>query len=167
MEVQVEQPVNQSAPALHPLKTAPLGMLTAILAEPHKVGHTPAGERKVVPVLGGRMEGERLSGCILPGGSDWAGVDAAGVLQLDVRLVIETDDGALVNCAYTGIRYAPPDVVAQLSAGECVDYRAMYFRILPRFDTADIRYDWLNRILVVGIGERLPEGPRYRLHEIC
>ena len=86
---------------------------------------------------------------------------------MDVRLVIETDDGALVNCAYTGIRYAPSDVVAQLSAGECVDYRAMYFRILPRFDTADTRYDWLNRMLVVGIGERLPEGPRYHLHEIC
>ena len=163
----MEQSTKGSTPTLYPLQTAPLGLLTACLAEPHKLGRTPAGERKVVPVLGGRMEGERLSGSILPGGSDWAVTDAAGILQLDVRLVIETDDGALINCAYTGIRYAPPDVAAQLAAGESVDYQAMYFRILPRFDTADARYAWLNRILVVGIGERLPEGPRYHLHEIC
>ncbi|MEM9316533.1 MAG: DUF3237 family protein [Pseudomonadota bacterium] len=41
-----------------------------------------------------------------------------------------------------------------------------YFRIAPRFDTADRRYEWLNGILAVGIGERLADGPRYHIHEI-
>ena len=154
------------APTLYPLETAPLALLTAVLDTPHKLGATPAGERKVVPVLGGRIEGERLSGHILTGGSDWAVVNTAGILKLDVRLVIATDDGALINCQYRGMRHGPPEVMARLAAGESVDYRDIYFRIAPCFDTADPRYDWLNRTLAVGIGERLPEGPRYHIHEI-
>jgi hypothetical protein len=158
--------MSHAAPTLYPLQTAPLALLTAVLDTPHKLGSTPAGERKVVPVLGGRVEGERLSGRILSGGSDWALTNAAGILELDVRLVIETHDGALINCQYGGIRHGPGEIMAKLAAGETVDYRDIYFRIAPRFDTADPRYDWLNRILAVGIGERLPEGPRYHIHEI-
>jgi len=159
--------MSHPARTLYPLQTRPLALLTAILDTPHKLGNTPAGDRKVVPVLGGRIDGERLRGRILAGGSDWALTNAAGILELDVRLVIETDDGALINCQYQGMRHGPPAVMARLAAGESVDYRDIYFRIAPRFDTADPRYDWLNRILTVGIGERLPEGPRYHIHEIC
>lgn len=158
--------MSKDAPSLHPLHSAPLALLTALLDKPHKLGATPAGERKVVPVLGGRIEGERLSGRILPGGSDWALTNAAGILELDVRLVIETHDGALINCQYRGVRHAPATVMTRLAAGEAVDHRDMYFRIAPRFDTADPRYEWINHILAVGIGERLQAGPRYHIHEI-
>ena len=158
--------MQQPAPTLYPLQSAPLALLTAVLDTPHKLGATPAGERKVVPVLGGRIEGERLAGRILTGGSDWALMNAEGILELDVRLVIETHDGALINCQYRGVRHGPEDVMARLARGEPVDYRDIYFRIAPRFDTADPRYKWLNGILSVGIGERLPEGPRYHIHEI-
>lgn len=159
---------NQSVEAIspYPLHTAPLAILTADLDVPHKLGVTPAGERKCVPVLGGRVEGPRLAGRILAGGSDWAVTNAAGILELDVRLVIETDDGALINCQYTGMRHGPAEVMASLAAGKHVDYRDLYFRIAPRFDTADPRYDWLNRILAIGIGERLDAGPRYHIHEV-
>ena len=158
--------MSHPPPTLYPLESAPLALLTAILDTPNNLGATPAGERKVVPVLGGRIEGERLCGRILAGGSDWALTNAAGILNLDVRLVIETDDGALINCQYQGMRHGPPEVMARLAAGGSVDYRDIYFRIAPRFDTSDPRYDWLNRILAVGIGERLPEGPRYHIHAI-
>jgi hypothetical protein len=158
--------MSEAAPALHPLHTAPLALLTAVLDAPHKLGATPVGERKIVPVLGGSIEGERLSGRILSGGSDWALTNSAGILELDVRLIIETHDGALINCQYSGVRHGPEDVMARLAAGECVDYRDLYFRIAPRFDTADPRYAWLNGILSIGIGERLPAGPRYHIHEI-
>lgn len=155
-------------PSMKPyaLHSRPLTVLTAILDPPHRLGATPAGDRKVVAVRGGAVEGERLSGHILPGGSDWAVSNAAGILELDVRMVIETHDGALINCQYRGIRHGPADVLARLAAGERVDHREYYFRIAPRFDTADSRYAWLNRILTIGIGERLAEGPRYHIHEI-
>lgn len=159
--------ISQLIHTLHPLQSAPLALLDATLGQPHTVGKTPAGHRKIVPVLGGSLKGERLSGRILTGGSDWAVVNATGMLELNVRLVIETHDGALINCEYHGVRHGSKEAMARLSAGEYVDYRDMYFRIAPRFDTADSRYQWLNGMLTIGIGERLPEGPRYHIHEIC
>lgn len=119
-----------------------------------------------MPVLGGSFVGPDISGKILPGGGDWALTRADGVLTLDVRLTIEADDGALIHCSYTGMRHGPPDVMARLAEGETVDPTEVHFRIAPRFETADSRYGWLNRLLAVGIGERLPAGPRYHIHRV-
>jgi len=152
--------------AFLPLSTRPLAILTAELAPAQSLGQTPAGIRKIVPVLGGTVHGSRLSGEILPGGGDWALTRADGVLLLDVRLTIQTKDGALIHCTYTGQRHGPPAVMARLAKGEHVDPSEMYFRIAPRFETADPGYQWLNRILAVGIGERLKQGPRYHIHEV-
>jgi hypothetical protein len=54
----------------------------------------------------------------------------------------------------------------RLSAGEAVDPSEYYFRIAPLFETASERYGWLNRVICVGLGERLAEGPRYTVYEI-
>lgn len=152
--------------AFLPLATRPLMVLSAILDKAQALGDTPAGNRKIVNSLGGSVEGERVRGRVLPGGGDWALTRSDGVLLLDVRLTIETEDGALVFCRYEGVRHGPADVMARLAAGTAVDPREMYFRIQPRFETSDSRYSWLNRILSVGVGERLPAGPRYHIHEI-
>lgn len=148
------------------LATRPLMILSAVLGPAQKLGETPAGDRKIVPVLGGSVAGDRLSGRILPGGGDWAVTRADGVLLLDVRLTIEADDGALIFCRYEGMRHGAPEVMARLAAGAPVDPSEMYFRIAPRFETAAPQHAWLNRLLAVGIGERLPEGPRYHIHEV-
>lgn len=149
-----------------PLETRPLAILTAKLAPAQGLGNTHAGNRKIVPVLGGSLIGPRITARILPGGGDWALTRADGVLVLDVRLTLETSDGALIYCTYHGQRHGPPEVMARLGRGEKVDPSEMYFRIAPQFETADERYAWLNRLLAVGIGERLPAGPRYHLHEV-
>jgi hypothetical protein len=158
-------PATSEAACL-PLHTRPLAVLTAILGPAQLLGDTPAGNRKIVPVLGGAFVGPRIRGFVVPGGGDWALKRADGVLLLDVRLTIETDDHALIHCSYTGQRHGPPAVMARLAKGENVDPSEMYFRIAPRFETADPRYAWLNCLLAVGIGERLPEGPRYSIHEV-
>lgn len=146
--------------------TRPLMLLTAELAPAFAFGRTPVGDRKTVYVQGGDFIGERLRGRILPGGGDWAVTRPDGVLLLDVRLTLQTDDGALIDCRYSGMRHGPPEVLAALARGEAVDPAALYFRIQPRFETADERYGWLNRILAVGAGERLAKGPRYSIHEV-
>jgi hypothetical protein len=152
--------------ALLPIATRPLMILTAVLDRAQALGDTPAGNRKIVNVLGGTVEGERVTGRVLPGGGDWALTRADGALLLDVRLTIETDDGALIFCRYEGIRHAPGEVIARLAAGAHVAPSEMYFRTQPRFETAHPAYTWLNRILTIGIGERLPEGPRYHIYEV-
>jgi hypothetical protein len=81
-------------------------------------------------------------------------------------VVLRTDDGAEIAMDYSGIRSGSADVIARLGRGEPVDPADYYFRIVPRFATSDPRYEWLNRILSVGIGHRLPEGPVYSVFEI-
>jgi hypothetical protein len=149
-----------------PLATRPLMILTARLGPAQRLGDTPAGDRKIVPVLGGTVEGARFSGTILPGGGDWAVTRADGVLTLDVRLTIEAADGALVFCRYDGLRHGPAEALDRLARGAPVDPAEIYFRIAPRFETAAPQHAWLNRLLAVGVGERLAEGPRYHVHEV-
>jgi hypothetical protein len=43
---------------------------------------------------------------------------------------------------------------------------APYFRTLPRFETADTKYSFLNRLLAVGAGEIGTSGPVHVIEEI-
>lgn len=146
------------------LKSRALATMTLQVDPPQVVGATPQGDRRIVAVTSGTIEG-RINGRILSGG-DWLRLRPDGVLELDVRLTIETADGALVYMTYTGMRHGSPEDMAALAAGEQVPPERIYFRVQPRFETASAEWAWLNRILCIGIGERLPAGPRYVLHEI-
>ncbi len=148
------------------LRSQHLFTMTALVDSGHRLGETPLGKRRIVTVTGGQFEGERLSGRLLPGGGDWLLERADGVSVLDVRLTLQTDDGALIYMTYRGLRHGPPEVLARLAKGEAVDPGSYYFRASPVFETADDRYGWLNRIVCVAVGERPPEGPRYTVYEI-
>jgi hypothetical protein len=149
------------------LKSRPLFVLDAELDPPQMTAQTPQGLRKIVTVRGGRFEGDRLRGRVLPaGGADWALTRADGVLELDVRLTLETDEGALVHMRYRGVRHGPVDVMARLARGEPVDPADYYFRIVPSFETGAPDLAWLNGIVAVGLGERRAAGPRYAVFEI-
>jgi hypothetical protein len=73
----------------------------------------------VVP--GGSFEGERLSGVVLDGGSDWQTLRKDGATTLNVRLVLKTTDDALICMTYQGVRHGRPDVIARIENGEVVD----------------------------------------------
>ena len=130
------------------------------------VGAAPGGFRRVGVVFGGAFEGDRLSGVVLDGGSDWQIVRSDGATTLDVRLILKTNDGALIGMNYRGIRHGPPDVVAKLEHGETVDPSSYYFRTAPVFETAAPQYDWINRIIAVGTGHRSADGPVYSVFEV-
>lgn len=123
-------------------------------------------QRRIGNIPGGDFEGERLRGTVLSGGTDWQIVRGDGAVELDGRIVLQADDGALIAMTYAGLRHGPPEVMARLGRGEIVDPANYYFRIVPRFTTSERRYAWLNRIVAVGIGHRLPEGPTYFVHQI-
>jgi hypothetical protein len=67
---------------------------------------------------------------------------------------------------YRGLRHGPPDVMARIAKGETVDPSTFYFRITPVFETESERYDWLNRILAIGVGMRRADGPIYSIFEL-
>ncbi len=133
---------------------------------PRSLGATPFGERRIVRITGGSFEGPRLRGTVLPEGGDWLLLRADGVLQLDVRATLQTDDGHLIYMTYRGVRHGPPAVIERLNRGEAVDPDEYYFRTAPFFETAAEPYGWLNRIVAVATGERLPGGPVYTVHEV-
>jgi len=148
------------------MNSRPLMTVRITAAPPQKVGPVPHGTRLIVPVTGGDFEGPRLRGKILPGGGDWLLLRADGVLELDLRITLETDDHALIYMTFQGLRHGPPDVIAALGRGEVVDPARYYFRTVPRFETSAETYAFLNRIVTVGAGEARPDGAVHRIDEI-
>jgi len=131
-----------------------------------KIGVVPHGTRTTAIITEGHFEGPRLRGKVLPGSADWTLLRSDGVLELDLRLTLASDDGALIYMTSFGLRHGPPDVIAALGRGEQVDPSAYYFRTTPRFETAHAAYMFLNRLIAVGTGDRRPEGPIYTIHEV-
>ncbi len=121
---------------------------------PILVGHTHHGERRIIHITGGAFAGPRLSGKVLPGGADWQIVRADGVVELEARYTLETDDGALIYVVNRGIRRGPREVMDRLAKGEKVDPREYYFRTTPTFEAAAPKYAWLNRLITIATGER-------------
>jgi hypothetical protein len=135
------------------MQSRPLITLHLNTAPTQDIGAGPHGTRVTYPIVGGSFEGERLRGRVLGGGDDWAIKRADGVIELDLRITLETDDGALIHMTFEGIRDdAAPG--------------APYFRTLPRFETAAEKYSYLNRLLAVGKGEIRSEGPVHVIEEI-
>jgi len=130
------------------MTSRPLMTVNIAAAPPQKLGTGPHGIRSIVPVTGGDFEGPRLRGKVLPGGGDWLLLRPDGVLELDLRITLETDDQALIYMTFQGLRHGS------------------YFRTLPRFETSTEAYAFLNRIVSVGVGEARPDGAVHRIDEI-
>ena len=148
------------------IRTRHLFTLKLAVAGMQQIGATPAGNRRIGLVAGGAFEGERLRGTVLPGGADWLMARPDGATTLDVRLVLQTADGATIGMTYRGIRHGPAEVMERVNRGEPVDPASYYFRIAVAFETAAAKYDWLNRVIAVGTGNRLPDGPVYDVFEV-
>jgi len=148
------------------IRTTHLFKMTLAVSGMQAIGATPAGNRRIGLVAGGTFQGERLRGKVLPGGADWIVVRPDGVTTLDVRLVLETDDGAAIGMTYRGLRHGPAEVIDRLNRGEIVDPSTYYFRIAVTFETAAPKYAWLNGAAFVGTGDRTPTGPIYDVFEV-
>ena len=163
-----------SAPSMptrsHPmteLKSRHLFRITMKLPPTLELGATPAGTRRVYTVSAGEFNGDRIRGEVLPqAGSDLLLLRADGSAQQDVRLILRTDDGALILMTYRGVRHASPEVNERIARGERVAASDYYLRTAPFFETSSAKYAWLNKIVSVAIGERQPDGVTYEVFEI-
>lgn len=124
------------------------------LAEPQHLGQTPEGYRMIIPVAGGRFEGPRLSGEVVPmSGADWSRIRPDGSGALDVRMTLRTDDGALIHVHWHGVMICPPEdqpyALDFAKADDPDGASRYYFRTSPRFEVGDERYAWLNNLICV------------------
>jgi hypothetical protein len=158
--------LSQSIPeALKSVRTKPLFVLREQVPPLLVVGQTPNAFRRIGVIRGGSFEGVRLSGEVVSG-NDWQEVRSDSSIKLDVRLVLRTTDDALIVMTYQCLRAGRPEIMKKLDHGEPVDPTGYYFRMNPMFETSAPQYDWMNRILAIGIGHRLAEGPLYSIFEV-
>src|SRR5256885_7975391 len=137
-----------------------LMMLQVVVAPPQKLGPVPRGTRVIAPITNGTFEGPRLRGTVL-GGGDWTLSRADAVLELDLRITLETDDGALINMSSFGLRHGPPEVLAALARGESIDPSKYYFRTALRFETSAPAYAFLDDLIAIASADRPAAGPVY------
>jgi len=153
-------------PTLREVHTRPLFVMRLSVRPYQLIGSTPGVNRRVGVVPGGVFAGERLSGEVLEGGNDWQSLRNDAATTLDVRLVLKTRDSALIGISYRGIRHGAADVMSRVDKGEPVDPSQYYFRTQAQFETSAPTYDWLNRILAIGIGYRTNQEVVYSLFEV-
>lgn len=105
-----------------------------------------AGHTRIAPVTGGSFGGPRLRGTVRDGGADWI-TQVSGHSSLDVRITLDTDDGAIIYMSYTGM----------VRPGE----NGTYWRVRPIFQTASEKYDWVNHIVCIGKSKQIPGKVAY------
>lgn len=140
--------------------------LSVELGLAQELGEGRGGKRRIIPILGGTVQGPGISGKILNIGADWQTVFAGGLAQLDTRYAFETDDGAIIEILNFGYRHGPPEVMRRLAEGQDVAPDAYYMRTHARLETGDPRYSWVNAMLFVGTGARLASAVQMSLFVI-
>jgi hypothetical protein len=135
------------------MRLVPLARAVIDVGELIQVGRTPFGSRLVGEIRGARWEGERFRAKMVgAAAADWAVQGEDDLLSVDVRMTLETDDGALLYLHYDGLldgRADPP------------------VRSAMRFETADARYAWMARTVFIAAGTWDGVQVRYEVFEVA
>lgn len=153
-----------TAPPIAMPTLEPVAELNVEVASPIVIGETAAGIRRVIPITGGTVTG-KINGRVQPGGADFQILRRDDVTELEARYVIETDEG-LVYVVNNGIRTGPKAIMDALARGELVDQSQIYFRAIPRFETAAPSLQWLTKRIFICAGARLPDRVVLRFFEL-
>lgn len=151
-----------TAPSLTPVFD-----VNVTLGPPIEFGTAADGRRRFIPITGGTVSGPMMNGMVLPGGGDWQTIDADGTTRIHARYAMQASDGAVIEIDNPGVRFAAPEIIARLTAGENLDPNVYYFRTTPRFSPpATSTHDWLRQRVFVATGIRHPETVELRVYRI-
>ena len=133
--------------------------IVTTLGPPLDQGTYDGHRRRIIPILGGAVEGPGFKGLVLEGGADWQSVRTEdGVATIHALSTLQHEDGTVVSMINRGVRRGPPEVMAMLAAGERVDPTAYYFRSSPQFEVQPGPHGWLAQNLFLCVGARWPEA---------
>jgi uncharacterized protein DUF3237 len=136
------------------LRTQYVFTITAEIAEVTTAGDLGHGVRRIIPITGGEVRGEKVNGKVLPFGADFQIIRPNELIDLEARYAFETDDGAVVYVENKGIRFGPVELLQKLKRGEPVDPTLIYFRTVPKFETGHEKYRWLMERIFVASAAR-------------
>jgi hypothetical protein len=114
---------------------------------------SPGGNRVVVPVSTGTFEGPKLKGTVIAPSGDAITIRQDGSSVLDLRLLLQTDDGQKILMTCRGLAYPNPD-------------GTLFARLQPLFETGAEKYAWLNKVVAIGVFRQLPGKVSYRVYRI-
>src|SRR5690606_24890776 len=153
--------LDLKAPKLRPFCT-----LEVEAGPPRVLGMGRLGQRRIIPIAGGRVSGPRLNGVIRPGGADWLTVSHDGVAVLDARYMLLAEDGALIEIIDQGFRHGPEGVMKSLLAGADVAPEDYYMRSSIRLESGDAAYAHVNRMVFVGTGAKTRQGVQIDIYSV-
>jgi hypothetical protein len=151
------------APAL---STKYVFSLVITIGAPIVAGDLGYGIRRIIPILGGAVRGEDISGTIFPCGADFQIIRPNGFTELEAKYGFETDDGAVIYIENIGVRFGPKHLLDRIANGEVVDPASIYFRSVPKFETGAAKYRWLMENLFIGVGARHPDRVEIDVHQV-
>lgn len=126
--------------------------MTVKLGESFVIKGGPVGTRIVAEVDTIEVAGPKLNASMVgKSAADWLTVGPDGSYgTLDVRATLKTDDDELIYVEYKGrINLVDGSVVSA-----------------PLFQTGAEKYDWLNRMQAVGVGQNSPDNLIYEMYEV-
>ena len=131
-----------------------------------EMGAGRAGKRRIIPIVGGTVSGDRIRGRVLNVGADWQTIFSNKLAELDTRYVIETHDGAIIEVVNYGYRHGPDQIIEAIARGEEVAPDSYYMRTHARLETGDSRYEWVNKTLFIGVGARKKQAVLLQLYAV-
>ena len=139
--------------------------ITAQVASVTSAGDMGAGERRIIPIVGGEVRG-KINGKVLSLGADFQILRPDSSIELEAKYALQTDDGAVIYVENRGMRRGPVELIQKLNRGEAVDPALIYFRTVPRFETGAARYRWLMQSLFVGSAARHADRVVIDVHQV-
>ena len=148
------------------LETKYVFTITAEIGAVTSAGEIGSGIRRIIPITGGEVKGEGISGKVCPFGADFQIIRPNELIELEAKYAFETDDGAVVYVENKGLRFGPIDLLQKLKRGEPVDPKLIYFRTVPKFETGSAKYRWLMENLFVGSAARHADRVVIDVHQV-
>jgi hypothetical protein len=145
-------PTPPAAPKEDTLRSELLFDLVFERGQATSVG-SPGGNRVVVPVSTGIFEGPKLKGTVIAPSGDAITIRQDGSSVLDLRLLLQTDDGQKILMTCRGLAYPNPD-------------GTLFARLQPLFETGAEKYAWLNKVVAIGVFHQVPGKVSYRVYQI-
>lgn len=138
------------------------------LADPIDIGSLATGRRLIMPLEpGGRIEGPRMHGQLLPGSLLIELIRTDGCVDTEGLLLLEMDDGPVIFARTQGLLSLSADVVQQLAEGYPYDPQSAQIRTFVHFEAAsDGPYAWLNRSLYVSKPVRSVHGATWSVWRV-
>ncbi len=147
----------------YPIQLEHLCEVDAYAHKPVYIGPAGQGTRLIFPTAeGGTLKGPLLNGTFRGIGGDWARIKPDYGFELDVRLIIDTNDGAVIHVSYSGIIDMNKDQVEQFMAGNIP--KGLRIFVAPRFETSHEKYTWLNKVHTIGMGVGQPTETGFNIN---